>query len=85
MSKRKSLTTVIDERFPPERCETCRFWGGGVRPYSTTHDIEAGYCHRYPPVVRGEGSTFDLIDVYESGVLPLTYIRQWCGEWQPKR
>jgi hypothetical protein len=97
VSDRKPLTTVVDERFPPESCETCRFW----LP-NETHPRSFGHCRRYPPIllpntvmsftVEALGEEFDNVDEYadtekDSSIAwghPVRSPDEWCGEYSPR-
>ena len=59
------------------RCETCRFWEGGISEVASL-----GLCHRYAPrsLARHPIEGPEFLDA----VWPRTKEKEWCGEWAAK-
>jgi hypothetical protein len=88
VSERKSLTTIVDERFPPEKCGTCRFWQEGTDatwPNNRGESDTTGHCRRLPPVMVGK-AVDPACDQsrYLATQFPVTDSGDWCGEWRSK-
>lgn len=80
-----------------ETCRTCRFW---VKQ-RIHRDSDVAECHRYPPVLNNQSVAARQVDRdKEHGefaanetaardacvwALPVTFIDDFCGEWQAKR
>lgn len=50
------------------KCKTCKFW-------EFQKDLEAGLCHRLPPVVF-------MVEEDPATLFPVTDDKDWCGEFQ---
>ncbi|MBP6188970.1 MAG: hypothetical protein KA440_08430 [Azonexus sp.] len=47
-------------------------------------DIEAGFCHRFPPSVREEiGAPMSEIGEVMRWSFPSIHRQEWCGEFKP--
>ncbi len=60
-----------------ESCETCKFWNPDVEGTG-----ELGDCLRMPPLVAKERRT---LKVFGDNIWPITWINEWCGEFQQKK
>lgn len=62
-----------------ERCETCRYW-------ERIREMNAGWCHRYPPQVYPDTSgTADDISTSTEAAFPYVGKDEWCGEHKEDR
>jgi hypothetical protein len=56
------------------RCETCLFW-------NQEDDMKSGECRRHPPSVDVGYRSRENDEL--TGVWPVTYRHDWCGEHKP--
>jgi hypothetical protein len=79
MSERVELPRDEGER--PDRCGTCRWWGGWP-------DDDAGLCRRYPPAFGAREMEPGEVEAghlaADRGFWPVTDSDDWCGEWRPR-